>query len=719
MAIILNKNTARYLEQQSNKAEFINKLYDTEFNIGGRVYDVSFKDTQLSPESKVILRHAIVEAFGGYGENGENGELELNINHSKALPRFINYLSTLEITHILEEFNYECHLGFITYLLKQGAENNKSKYDTYSLQTIIHSVSLLNTLAKQAQTGKASWGTHSLISLDKVREVSCAYLEKHTNVDILEWLYGGSLETASFTTAMFMLNYALNQLDSLECQIFSSYFYICKQQENFTWWVTRSGVISVAARIFMKHGHFDFNSMDEYGKDLPKRHAVLARLKSSRLPKLVDKWYMEVKKNHCPQLDFSDFHKIVSKLFASNVTISNVVNKYYSCALGVISILTGIRVHELSNIKASTALSNKNDIVYLTTRIDKTHQGLPVSRSTGDAVAIAVNALLNISYIDKTEPIEYKYNRKRGKGYCSIFFKATTTSTLKLVTTTRVYNTKIVGAWLDCDSISQRSKCRSLNHDMRRLYDLTLGSLPNNLRDEVIALEETITVHAFRHIFVDFLLRRFDGDVIRAIRRCFAHSSKDVMNYVQNYIRNKVAPHVQKSAERAYAQELIKRIAGDINRTKFTGAAIEYVRSRLDKMKWTTMDELDELVYDWVASGDSKLIRLVPHSYGFCMLFKGREHLARCWDKGVVKVDKGESGLCIGCANVGVHDDSHLTTLNQLQLVHMNILSESSKPSNIMSLLGSVNTSKNQESTRIIKTIEILKQQLKADGTDK
>ncbi|OZS43040.1 hypothetical protein ASV53_15390 [Photobacterium sanguinicancri] len=277
--------------------------------------------------------------------------------------------------------------------------------------------------------------------------------------------------------------------------------------------------------------------------------------------------------------------------------------------------------------------------------------------------------------------------------------------------------------WLDKSltkelHLSHRSK--RINIMFRSAFYRMIDTLPTEIANEIKQSQTfdgniTISIHGCRHLFADYLLRRFEGDVFRAIRRHFAHSSKNVMNFTLAYIRNKIAPIERRRCEIAYTKELIKRMVGDVNHTMFTGNSVEYVRKYLNKFSWKTPEELDFLLDEWLNDEDEGLERIVPHSYGFCLLFKNRIKQAKCLDKqGVAKVDRGDSQTCVGsgCANLGVDADSHLATLEQIKVTHENILASINNKGGLMSLLKSNNNIRFKRSSRTIQVINTLEAQL-------
>lgn len=656
--------------------------------------DVSFSETSLNDLSKVIMRFNIVGYFGGYYKNNELRSPKKG-SYTKLkdfLSKFIPYLYKLGITAI-EDITKKNLLDFVDYLLSPASSQRIEGVRSFgSLKFYFVE---LNKFIGLAKMGDAIFPVTEKIDYEVIQKIAVNYVKKNfPDINIYDWIEGGTLDTVSLQTAMLMLNYSLKELDSDCFKILKSYF---RTTRSFI----ESGELGIVGFITASSGgvpgstkYFFENACIPRPNDLDKQN----RHKSDNVKnmKFLKDWFENSQEEFKDSFSIKKFHSIVNGWTLTQVNA--LVLHYSQCALTCISILTGYRVSELSSLKASNVSEKKGDVLYLVSNVEKTHSGLPISRSTSDAVSIAVEACLSLGHVDKTKV----YIDGDKKLQLSLFAMTTSFGFTK--------EKKFIFKFVDFKNASSLSVEKpTLNSWLRAVYDKSISELPEQTQKEFVELDEKITAHAFRHAFVDFLLRRFDGDLIPAIRRCFAHSTSDPLNYVVNYIRTKVSKQVQKTAERAYTHELIMRIAGDHNCSQFSGQAVEYVRKQIEKFNYVTIDELDELVHEWVFTD---MVRLVPHSYGFCMLFSERENIARCKDTkvDVRNAENGESKLCIGCPNLGVEIKSHFEMLEQLRTVHQTILKASKSKDNILNLFVNPRKDSIQLSERMVTAIDSLLQ---------
>ncbi len=670
--------------------------------------DISLSKTQLSEPSKLMVRYALLQAIGH-----DNGIIVPNSNTRKYLSSwslFCQFLATKGVVDVHKEFDFDQVVAFAKFLVDERQQNG---LPIYALDTIQKKLALPNQFAALALSGLCVWPTTQQLDRLQAKTFLKKYVAKaYPEIDVHNWSRGGSRETVTLPTAMLMLNYSLEQLSSLEHRVLCAYFTVCRNNAQFDWWVRRGGVLSIMANTLLKYSETENEAFQCPNNTLGYIRGY-NRHQFNKQKGYLDQWLELVNEELDTPLTMKALSRVAVRVMATPGMITTQVEHYRNCALGVLCILTGYRVHEIINMKG-TVMKKKHGIVYLTTRIDKTHQGLKVTRATGDAVAVAVDSLLEMSYIDKSQPIVWlDENGTEQQDYCSLLFTGVSRPVKENAGQPHANGyLHVRNLWLGYRSreiIHQSDYMKgAVNSWMIKLYDATLQSLPKALRAEIEALNENITVHAFRHCFVDFLLRRFDGELHTFVKRCFAHSSKDVLNYIENYVRNKTSAQVQQAAERRYCEEMIVKIASDKNYAQFSGPVVAYIHSRLDEMHWTTMEELDDLVHEWV---EEDLVHLVPHKFGYCMVFKQRAQLAKCRDeKGVPKVTRGASDLCLGqaCGNLFIKWDSHSDTLDWLKLTHSAIVKECNDPDNLRALLHGNFGRLLKESTRMIQTIDAL-----------
>lgn len=692
------KTLKSLVKTHENLAADKNKLTDNVFYITfinqqdkSMKLDVGFEE--LDDLSKLIMRHNIVEILGGYYENGELRATEYQLEEiSYGMCQLVTFLCKQNIKDV-QTITLETLFEWLsTYI----SEKHYFAYGTIKLKAIA-----INKLINKTRSGECIFPVIENISYSTLQETLISSMKLyHPYTNIYEWLDGGSLDTSSIETALILLQYALQELNSPKYHVLNAWFKTVKefaeQNNNFFGLfkpaanADRNSSLPASTKFFFKNKKIPTikdlhpNAISE---DYKKKFATGSI-------KFLERWY-ELSLTYTDSINsLEDFHKVVFEW--THGSINSLTVHFYQCSLAILTILNGYRSSELSSI-SPTPIDKKSGVLYLTSNIKKTHSGLPVKRSTADAISIAVDACLDLSLIDKTQPIIFNDDEV----YLNLF---ATTTNYQWITNYNDYLQKFLNPQNNISTVLRRD---TANNWLKKIYKKAISKLPRSTQTEFEDAGENISIHAFRHTFVDFLLRRFDGDVIPAIRHCFAHSSSDPMNYVINYLRTKVAPQVQRTAERAYTNELIMRIAGDHSRSQFSGHAVDYIHRELEKFEYSTIEELDDIIHEWVFND---MIRLVPHSYGYCMLFKGRENIARCKDTkaDVRKSENGESKYCLGCPNLAVHIKSHFEVLEQLKAVHLQLLADSENPNNILSLFKKSKESDIQMSEQKIIVIDDL-----------
>jgi integrase len=699
----MNQQELLALQAFQDAENTINKLIDDTFKVhylsekgkikldknGNEIYykvDVSFNG--LNDASKLMMRWNVVQLLGGYHENNKlittasvKASVSIQINE---LIEFIVNKSISDINLITEDLIFDWLLGFV----------EPDKCLAYG-SIVIRQVTI-NNLINLSKNRQAFFPIHVAIRRELLKiKVKEKFKKTYPDRNVKKWLRGKSFETASLETAMLLIDYSYKKLTSPEFYTSKAWYQTVKEfhKNGETYFgLLRFGRQKISWKLMTQF--YETGVIPDTVEYYRNPKVTIQTPPRELFIRFMSSWFNKTKEltNNCEnKIDtIEKFHSVVNGWDGQK--IKQITEEVNDNAIVIFSTLTGYRVSELESL-SSSSLDKKSGVYYLTSNVRKNRAGMPVKRSSADAVAVALDACLSLSMLDKTKPLEingelkYPHLLKEFSHHIWLIEPNKTAYDLK-----RDFSTLGSGA---------------IRKAMKNVHEQALSTLPVDLRAEFEALEELVTPHAFRHAFVDFLLRRFDGDVISAVRRCFAHSSTDVLNFVINYYRNKVPKSVQQKAEKNYTIDLIKRMHSDYSKTHFSGNAVDYIRRELDKFQYQTIDEFDEQVEEWVSN---KLVRLAPHSYGFCILFKERIALAKCRDTkaDILKSQNGESEYCVGCPNLAVHIESHIDALRLIQNIHQAIIDDSNNPENILSLFKKAKESDIRFSETKVKAIDSL-----------
>ena len=156
--------------------------------------------------------------------------------------------------------------------------------------------------------------------------------------------------------------------------------------------------------------------------------------------------------------------------------------------------------------------------------------------------------------------------------------------------------------------------------------------------------------HAFRHLFAEFALRRFDGNVPEALRQHFRHAFKSYMT--NHYTKDKIkinAPELGKK----YMRDLLGRAAS--GREELFGPVGRYILKIFSSMKVVTQESIEEMLDEFDI--------VEPHEYGYCMIRKDHKTQARCYDKSTqtpvyANAKFEHCGGCVGSLRLANHRDA-------------------------------------------------------------
>ena len=148
------------------------------------------------------------------------------------------------------------------------------------------------------------------------------------------------------------------------------------------------------------------------------------------------------------------------------------------------------------------------------------------------------------------------------------------------------------------------------------------------------------TPHAFRHIWVEAVYRRYDGDIGWMIRSQFKHISPSMW---QKYIKNKNDRRIIEQVERRVISTILANHSGASN-NNYSGGFNKFLRRINNITKVITIEELDNIADTEIIS-----MQLLPH--GNCIIRLRSSHRSNCAIDGVPQEHNASVHFCLDCPN--------------------------------------------------------------------
>ncbi|QUD93054.1 hypothetical protein [Vibrio parahaemolyticus] len=182
---------------------------------------------------------------------------------------------------------------------------------------------------------------------------------------------------------------------------------------------------------------------------------------------------------------------------------------------------------------------------------------------------------------------------------------------------------------------------------------LTSGSVYLNDRKTVRDISSELlegvrypSPHAFRHIWAESVLTRYQGDVGAVIRHQFAHLDN---SFFMAYLRDKNARGLMQSAKQRYLNSLVELLIIESEQVgeKYLGGMAQFVKkaTSLTQVK----DDNGMLVLREALSG--RIIDIQVNPFATCIPRDGADSRAKCSKMGSLNPQDAKPEFCLNCTN--------------------------------------------------------------------
>lgn len=604
-------------EATKNVLKLQNNIFDDKFYIYDSVNDKNFELDVTFPLAnerwKTWGREAVIQLCGGYNDSFQQlcGRKKTITGWNNAIKRLINWATTYVPDKPLSQWSFgESSSLLLAALNKKDMQLDEPDSVGIHGRGVVEPLFLLLIKSgKLFYQGKVNDGISIKFPKRYLQKCLDDTLESH-GVTYDEWLKGDGWQPVPYTIAMMFLSYSIDILRSEKTKFIMAYF---EHQRS-------SNKIHVNSIFDNK----TFNKYCEIGK----------------LRKKKDSEHYEVFKQHLEKVTGK---KLTKFPFDKYSELSDYCSEIYDACLVVFLTLTGIRISEISSIKASDYKKETDGTWVFISDLVKTNFGLSEIRTMSGLVAEAADILSGVSYIDKKS-----VNATEEISLFSRYFSQGDYNSSN--------NLKKVGLSKSAESLRNRLKVIYVN-------------FCSDQSNEVLLLQPDVHPHQFRHTWVEFAIRKFDGNVLEAIRQHFRHRAGSY--HTRRYTDNKLNDEVKEDLERSYIKELIERMAlsesGD-----FAGPVAMYVKRQVRNSSIIEPIELEEFIDDISEEYES----VIGHEYGICLVRKSSRHLAKCLDKktGLPILKNGCFKLCSGCINFACSSKSHKENIERIAISHSNMI---------------------------------------------
>ncbi|MFT6528371.1 MAG: integrase [Psychrosphaera sp.] len=502
--------------------------------------------------------------------------------------------------------------------------------------------SALNVLSKDTIL-KTIWHIENSGSLYRIGKLSDGYLGKASfeyflpeledeirasGLNYPDWLKGGTHDSVPLEIATLMLMEAINTIQSNQTKALQAYF----NTQRGTSKLNPSNTIFNKRNTLLKQILSNQTTINHHKKNVESVSLFIDEL-NNNFNKLGG------------DTSFNPVEYILN--FKAHKELNVAVKEVFDACKVIFFCLTGIRVHEMTQTNSQDYYLDIDNVWRFKATEDKTQGGTKQLRALAGKAAEAATIMCDLSYINK---------RQRNDGQNTYLFGIYTAMKPLFNSDDNENEVYHGGACISRENFADR-----LNIFFNKVF--------NKYGEQLLEDCSGVSPHGFRHSFVDFVLRRFDGNIHAAIRNHFRHCING--EFTSTYTDSKAQDQIERAAEEKYMQELVRKMVGEYSQN-FTGPIALFIQREVDKFKFVNEKDLDGYIDELTED----LEHIVPHEYGYCLVFKGRENLAKCLDKktGIPKILNGCFELCSGCPNSFHHEPSNKEAIIRNVISHESFL---------------------------------------------
>ncbi|MBU2919148.1 hypothetical protein KO505_14470 [Psychrosphaera sp. F3M07] len=187
------------------------------------------------------------------------------------------------------------------------------------------------------------------------------------------------------------------------------------------------------------------------------------------------------------------------------------------------------------------------------------------------------------------------------------------------------------------DETRQWLRSGQANLDKKSMLDIT-SELTSDVRYP--------TPHAFRHIWAESVLVRYQGDVGAVISHQFCHLDN---SFFMAYLRDKEVKHLMQSARMRILNNIVDILLREPQKIgdEFVGGFSRFVKKVVRHTQVVTDDDMQSLRNRIVG----RVISIQPSRFATCLPREGGEARAKCAELGDINPQNAKPEFCLGCTN--------------------------------------------------------------------